>query len=47
MKRRRHWHTITRMRRLQHDPLAPLVLVGLMAIVAYIVFIVNWLAHQW
>ena len=47
MRPRPRWHVIQRMRRLQHDPLGPLVLVGMMAMVAYWSFVWNWLTHQW
>jgi hypothetical protein len=39
--------TLKRLRRLQHDPLGPVVYVALFGICAYILFIINWLRHNW
>lgn len=37
--------TLKRLKRLQHDPLAPLVYVGLLCIVAFLVFLYNLISH--
>jgi hypothetical protein len=42
VRHRRRWIEIQRIRRLRHDPLYPLVLVGLMGIVAYLVFVFRF-----
>jgi hypothetical protein len=39
--------TLKRLRRLTHDPLAPLVYIAIFGVLAYGLFIVNWLTHQW
>jgi hypothetical protein len=36
--------TLKRLRRLQHDPLGPVVYVALVLIGAYVLFLYNWLA---
>ena len=41
LRPRPRWHVIQRLRRLQHDPLAPLVYVGLLCILAFLVFVYN------
>ena len=39
--------TLKRLAQLRDNPLAPLVYVGLLGIVAYLVFVYNLLTHPW
>lgn len=44
---RPRWYVIQRLKRLEYDPLAPLVYAGLLGILAFCVFVYNLLTHPW
>ena len=47
LRPRPRWYVIQRLKRLEFDPLAPLVYVGLLCIGAYLVFLYNLFTHPW